>query len=106
MRKLLLVLSILVGLSAAARAEDSPLAGYNGSFFLRDPNDWFVLFPKGRLQIDAYTFGNRGDLPASATASNASNDPRPNNSFFVRRARAELQGTFAKHFDFSTAGEF
>src|SRR3954462_13986606 len=45
-----------------------PLAGYaNGSFFLRDPNDWFVLFPKGRLQVDWYNFLNRGDKPASTT---------------------------------------
>src|SRR5579859_6789554 len=27
-----------------------PLAGYrNGSFYLKDPHDYFVLYPKGRL---------------------------------------------------------
>jgi hypothetical protein len=83
----------------------SPLAGYaNGSFFLRDPHDWFVLFPKGRLQIDSYFFANRGDPPPTGTNSPA--DARPKDTIFVRRARAEIQGTFLGHFDFSIAGEF
>jgi hypothetical protein len=83
-----------------------PLAGYaNGSFFLRDPHDWFVLFPKGRLQVDWYNFLNRGDVPAGVVP-NSSGDPRPKDTLFVRRARIELQGTFIGHFDFHIAGEF
>lgn len=83
-----------------------PLAGYaNGSFFLRDPHDWFVLFPKGRLQIDWYNFLNRGDAPAGVVP-NSGADPRPKDTIFVRRARVELQGTFIGHFDFAIAGEF
>jgi hypothetical protein len=83
-----------------------PLAGYaNGSFFLRDPHDWFVLFPKGRLQIDWYNFLNRGDVPAGVVP-NSGADPRPKDTIFVRRARVELQGTFIGHFDFHIAGEF
>ena len=83
-----------------------PLAGYaNGSFFLRDPHDWFVLFPKGRLQVDWYNFVNRGDAPAGVVP-NSSGDPRPKDTIFVRRARVELQGTFIGHFDFHIAGEF
>ena len=82
-----------------------PLAGYAGTFFMRDPNDWFVLFPKGRLQVDGYFFPSRGDLP-DGKANNGAGDPRPRDTVFVRRARAEVQGTFAKHFDFSIAGEF
>jgi hypothetical protein len=83
-----------------------PLAGYaNGSFFLRDPHNWFVLFPKGRLQIDYYNFLNRGDVPAGVVP-NTSADPRPKDTLFVRRARVELQGTFIGHFDFHIAGEF
>jgi phosphate-selective porin OprO and OprP len=105
MRKLWLVLGTVMALATASRADEGPLAGYNGSFFLRDPNDWFVLFPKGRLQVDLYAFPDRGNVP-STTVSNASNDPRPKTTIFVRRARAELQGTFAKHFDFQIAGEF
>jgi phosphate-selective porin len=86
--------------------EHQPLAGYaNGSFFLRDPHDWFVLFPKGRLQFDGYSFLNRGDTP-NTTVSNSSSDPRPKNTFFVRRARVELQGTFMGHWDYHIAGEY
>lgn len=83
-----------------------PLAGYaNGSFFLRDPHDWFVLFPKGRMQIDWYNFLNRGDAPAGVVP-NSGADPRPKDTIFVRRARIELQGTFIGHFDFHIGGEF
>ena len=83
-----------------------PLAGYaNGSFFLRDPHDWFVLFPKGRLQIDWFNFLNRGDQPAG-TQPNAGTDARPKDTIFVRRARVELQGTMLGHWDFHIAGEY
>ncbi len=92
--------------AAPAAADDDPLAGYNaGSFYLRDPNDWFVIFPKGRLQIDWYNFLNRGDPPAGVDP-NAAKDPRPRDTLFIRRARAELVGTFARHYEFSIAGEF
>jgi hypothetical protein len=84
-----------------------PLAGYtlNGGFFLRDPHDWFVLLPRGRLQVDWYNFPARGDLPAGAEV-NSGKDPRPKNTLFVRRARVEMQGTFIRHFDFHIAGEW
>jgi hypothetical protein len=121
MRRLTLALSLLLSTTALAspfvpwsepkpaptpeEQPQWPLAGYaNGSFFLRDPHDWFVLFPKGRLQVDGYFFANRGDPPPSG--SNSSADARPKDTFFVRRARAEIQGTFLKGFDFSIAGEF
>jgi hypothetical protein len=91
----------------AVEPEHQPLAGYaNGSFFLRDPHDWFVLFPKGRLQVDSYNFLNRGDSPPPGVVPNSSADPRPKDTIFVRRARIELQGTFLGHFDFHIAGEF
>src|SRR5947207_4775625 len=87
-------------LSPPAAAE--PLAGYNGSFFLRDPHDWFVLFPKGRLQIDGFFFPSRGDAPVAgnpaAPAPNVASDTRPKNTIIVRRARVDVQGTFFKHF--------
>lgn len=89
-----------------ATAMREPLAGYaNGNFYLRDPNDWFVLFPKGRMHIDWYNFLNRGD-PPSGVEPNSSRDPRPRDTLFIRRARAEVQGTIFKHFDFHIAGEF
>src|SRR5689334_22347763 len=83
-----------------------PIAGYaNGGFYLKDPHDWFVIFPKGRLQVDWYNFLNRGDA-APGVEGNSSKDPRPKNTLFVRRARIEIQGTVLGHFDFHIAGEF
>src|SRR5262245_16754060 len=83
-----------------------PIAGYaNGNFYLKDHNDWFVLFPKGRLNIDPYLFPLRGDRPMGVDP-NAQADTRPDNTIFIRRARAEVQGTFLGHFDFHIAGEF
>src|SRR5688572_5680520 len=83
-----------------------PLAGYaNGNFFIRDPNDWLVIFPKGRIQIDSYFFPDRGER-ASGVEPNAQADTRPDNTIFIRRARAEVQGTFLKHWDFHISGEF
>jgi phosphate-selective porin len=80
--------------------------GYgDGAFFLRDSRGWFVLFPKGRLQIDGYTYLNRGDVPMGVQP-NSPADPRPRHTIFVRRARVELQGTMFKHWDFHIAGEF
>jgi len=84
---------------------DFPVAGYQGSFFLRDPNDWFILYPKGRLQVDDYNFLNRGD-PPSGVDPNSAGDPRPRNTAFIRRARIETQGTIFRHFDFQIGGEF
>jgi hypothetical protein len=92
--------------TTAAEMPKIPLAGYaNGSFFIRDPHDWFVIFPRGRLQVDWYNFPGRGDLPAGVDP-NGAKDPRPKGTLFVRRARAEMQGTFLGHFDFHIAGEF
>jgi hypothetical protein len=82
-----------------------PLAGYNGSFFLRDPHNWFVLYPKGRLQVDSYNFPGRGDPPPGVDP-NTVGDPRPRGTIFVRRIRPEIQGTIANHFDFQFGGEF
>src|SRR5438128_112542 len=71
-----------------------PLAGYsNGGFFLRDPHDWFVLFPRGRMHIDSYFFLNRdgnGDSKGGAipgTINNGPKDNRPKDTIFIRRAR-------------------
>ncbi len=104
----LLALPVLADPTAPPSAD--PLAGYNGSFFLRDPNSWFVLFPKGRLQIDSYNFLNRGDPPNGANGlpvdANSKGDKRPNGTLLVRRARIELQGTMARHFDFQIAAEY
>jgi hypothetical protein len=89
----------------APAAAPTPLAGYDGNFFLRDPNDWFVLYPKGRLQLDLFFFPARGAAPAGVVEDSA-DDKRPKTTAFARRARAEMVGTIGKHVDFIIAGEF
>ena len=70
-----------------------PLAGFsNGNAFLRSPDDSFVLFPNGRLQVDGYFFKSKNTVP--------------NNGFLLRRARLELAGWVGSWFYFSIAGDF
>ncbi len=70
-----------------------PLAGVSDStMFLRSPDDAFVFFPNGRLQVDTYVFH--------------SSDKVPNNSFLIRRARLELGGWISNLVFFSLAGDF
>src|SRR3954466_4608819 len=46
-----------MALPPAVAPPPEPIGGYtNGGFYLRDPHDWFVIFPKGRLQVDWYNF--------------------------------------------------
>jgi len=60
----------------AAFAIGEPLAGFsNGTAFLRSPDNEFVLFPTGRLQLDTYLFQSTNKVP--------------NNTVLVRRARIE-----------------
>jgi phosphate-selective porin len=70
-----------------------PLAGFtDGSAFLRSPDNTFVLFPSGRLQVDGYFF--------------KTDNPKPNNTFLLRRARLELAGWIDNLVFFSIAGDF
>jgi phosphate-selective porin len=70
-----------------------PLAGFSdGSAFLRSPDNAFVLFPNGRLQIDGYAF--------------KTDNTKPNNTFLIRRARLELGGWIDNLVFFSLAGDF
>jgi hypothetical protein len=88
------------------RDEDAPVAGYtNGNPFIRSRDSNFVLYPSGRFNVDGYFFPNPGPVPPGVT-QDGGNDPRPHNTIFLRRARAELMGTVLKHFDFMLAGEF
>jgi len=88
------------------RDEDAPLAGYNnGAMFLRSRDSNFVFYPNGRLNIDAFFFPNRGDVQPGVTQDGV-NDQRPRDTIFIRRARAEFNGTVLKHFDYMLAGEF
>ncbi|XXT18388.1 porin [Sorangium sp. So ce429] len=86
----------------AVATEQQPLAGWHGSFFLRDANDTFRLYPKGRMGLDFYsTFGSGvSDVPA------ADNGGALKPRFFVRRARFELAGEFLKKWSFDMDFEF
>lgn len=89
-------------------ADQQPLAGYDGkNIFVRDRHDWFVLFPKGRVQVDWYNFLNRPSPPTGVVPNSAA-DPRATlrDGLFIRRARIDLAGTVARHIDFRMEAEF
>ena len=88
------------------RDEDAPLAGFTNNLpFIRSRDSNFVLFPSGRLNVDGFFFLNRGE-PRAGVTPDGSNDDRPRQTIFLRRARAEIMGTVLKHFDYMLAGEF
>jgi hypothetical protein len=75
-----------------------PLAGFSdGNAFLRSPDNDFILFPNGRLQVDTYLFGYSKDK---------NKDKIPNNTFLLRRARLELGGWIGSWVYFWLAGDF
>ncbi|HVY39792.1 MAG TPA: porin [Polyangia bacterium] len=70
-----------------------PLAGFSdGTAFLRSPENAFVLFPSGRVQVDTYVFHSANKVP--------------NNSFLLRRARLEVGGWIGGFVYFWLAGDF
>jgi hypothetical protein len=82
----------------AAPVSGEPLAGFSdGSAFLRAPDNSFILFPNGRLQVDSYFFGYSKDK---------NKDKIPNNTFLLRRARLELGGWIGPWVFFWLAGDF
>jgi hypothetical protein len=97
----------------AARTPDpeltAPLAGYaDGNVFVRDRHDWFVLLPKGRVQVDYYNFLNRPH-PAPGIVANSDKDSARaslRDTLFIRRARIGLAGTVARHIDFRFEADF
>jgi len=79
--------------AAPVTAQTDPLAGVSdGTIFLRSPDDAFVFFPNGRLQLDTYVFH--------------SDNKTPNDTFLIRRARLELAGWIAGVAFFHLAGDF
>jgi hypothetical protein len=75
-----------------------PLAGFSdGVAFLRSPDNDFIFFPNGRLQVDSYLFGYSKDK---------NKDKIPNNTFLLRRARLELGGWIGRWVYFWLAGDF
>ncbi|MCU1283101.1 MAG: hypothetical protein JWM53_6647 [bacterium] len=86
----------------------APLAGYSEkNFFFRDRHSWFVLVPKGRLNVDWYNFLNRPPPPTGVLPNSAA-DPRASlrDTIFIRRARIGLAGTLVHHIDFRVEAEF
>lgn len=85
----------------------APLAGYSDrNFFFRDRHSWFVLVPKGRINIDWYNFVNRPPPPMGVLPNSAA-DPRSSlrDTIFIRRARIGFAGTIARHIDFRVEAE-
>ncbi len=75
-----------------------PLAGISdGNAFLRSPDNDFILFPNGRLQVDTYLFHYSGDKNKAKI---------PNDTFLLRRARLELGGWIGSFVYFWLAGDF
>jgi phosphate-selective porin len=76
-----------------AAVPTEPLAGFSDQVaFLRSPDNSFILFPNGRLQIDTYVFSSHNKVP--------------NNTFLLRRARLELGGWVGGFVYFYIAGDF
>jgi phosphate-selective porin len=78
---------------AALPLELQPLGGFSdGTAFLRAPDNSFILFPNGRLQVDTYVFRSANKVP--------------NDTFLLRRARLELGGWIGGWVYFYLAGDF
>jgi len=76
-----------------APASAEPLAGFSdGTAFLRSPDNDFVLFPGGRLQTDFLHLRTKNKAP--------------NDTFWIRRARLELNGWIGGWAFFSLQGDF
>jgi phosphate-selective porin len=70
-----------------------PMAGFSdGVPFLRSPENSFILFPSGRLQVDTYVFHSANKVP--------------NDTFLLRRARLEVGGWIGGFVYFWLAGDF
>lgn len=90
---------------AAPAPSGPPLAGWHDGFFLRDSNDYFRLYPKGRLHLDFHSFfgpGLHGDNGVSA--SSGGNGVK--NRFLVRRMRVELAGEIMRRVQWIFQAEF
>lgn len=82
-----------------------PLAGWHGNFFLRDQNDYFRLYPRGRLHLDFHSFfgpGVNGENGVSA----ADDGNSLKNRLFIRRLRLEVAGEIMKRVQWYVSVEF
>lgn len=80
--------------------KEPPLAGWHGSFFLRDPNDYFRLYPRGRFQVDFNSWP--GVTTGLAKDGAVALSPR----VFVKRLRFELAGQILTNWSFHFAADF
>lgn len=97
--KAALAFALVLGASQQARADetmspDDPIAGVSdGQFYLRSPDNMFVLLPGGRLQVDYYGYSRpTGDMNESTV--------------LLRRARLEAAGWVGGWFYWNLAGDF
>jgi hypothetical protein len=86
--------------SASQAVKEPPLAGWNNGFYIRDPGDYFRLYPRGRLQLDFHSFP--GAPAANAEGGGVALQPR----FFARRLRLEFSGEALKRFTFTFGVDF
>jgi hypothetical protein len=85
---------------ASSAVKDPPLAGWHGSFYLRDPGDYFRLYPRGRVHLDFNSWP--GALTGDASEGGVLLQPR----FFVKSLRMELAGQFFQRWTFLFSADF
>jgi hypothetical protein len=74
-----------------------PIAGWNGSFFIRDPKDYFRIYPKLRVHIDfTNSFGAGVSQVPAVNGGNALKS-----RLFLRRLEFEIGGEFLKRWTFN-----
>lgn len=85
-----------------APANAPPLAGFHDGFFLRDPRDYFRLYPRARLNLDFYSSFGPGVGAVKAVDGGTAFGPR----LLVRRLRLELGGDVLERLSFFTSIDF
>ena len=94
--------SAFAGETPADAAPKAGLAGWSNGFFIRDPDNYFVLFPSAMVQTDFYSFVGPGVAKVPATSGGAGLATR----LFIHRARIGLGGEFMKRWLFLVEVEF
>lgn len=84
----------------SSAVKEPPLAGWHGSFYLRDPGDYFRLYPRGRLHLDFNSWP--GALTGEAKDGGVALQPR----FFVKSLRLELAGQLFQRWTFLFSADF
>jgi phosphate-selective porin len=90
---------------SASVSSGPPLAGWHGNFFLRDQNDYFRLYPKGRLHVDFNSFFGPGVNGENGVAA-ADDGNNLKNRLVLRRLRLEFAGEIMKRIQWNISAEF